>query len=133
MSRLFLHRVEPLIEDGVMIFRDVPENPLQENCGVKYRLEINTTKDKVARTYGWGTGYPMPCDEGPEGYVYAPDGFRKGSIVFVNIDDDLLTATKYDTSTRDKFFESLKKAEHFDSLDFLDKKFSLIGKVLYVI
>jgi len=127
MPRLFLHRVEPIRKDGTVTLEKVPE--VKYNIGVKYKLTIKPLNDNYARAYGWASGdYPMASDEGPQGNIYAPDGFGMGKIVFVDVNDELLSVSQKDNTSIDKFLENLKDADLTQSIDQM-QGFSLVGKI----
>ncbi len=130
MPALYLHRVEPIEKDGRIVLEKVPEKPEQQNLGVEYELEIKILDLTHAKAYGWSTGYPTPCDEGLQGSVYAPKGFRKGELAFVNINDELLSLSKMDNSSIDLFIANLGRAGLSQTIDRL-QGFSLIGEILY--
>src|SRR3989344_3945244 len=113
-ERLYIHRVEPVRRNGKVTLEPVPENPQQENLGVKYRLAILKKDGKNATCYGWDTGYRGGgFDEVtyPEAEIYAPNGFMKGNTVFVNAIDKMLGISTRDMSSIDRFLESLNESD----------------------
>lgn len=130
MSRLYLHRMEPVEKDGRIVLEKVPENVEQCNCGVDYKFEIKLLDSTHAKSYGWSTGYPSPCDEGPKGRVYAPKGFKKGNLAFITVDDWLLSVSKMSINSIDDFLANLEKADVAKAIDTL-QGFSLIGEISY--
>ena len=61
--------------------------------------------------------------------VYAPKGFRKGELAFVNINDELLSLSKMDNSSIDLFLTNLDKAGLAQTIDRL-QGFSIMGEIL---
>ncbi len=131
MQRLYLHRVEPARKDGRFVLEKVPERPECENCGVKYRLAIEQLGSIHAKAYGWSTGYPLPCDEGPIGRVYAPMGFKKGNIAYVQMDDFMVSAAEMENFSIEGFIDNLEKGEAVASVIRQLKQFSLVGEIMY--
>ena len=131
MGTMYLRRIEPVEKDGKVILEKVPENPKQDNFGVEYRLSARLIDKNHAKTYGWNTGYPcVSCDDGPKGTIYAPKGFNKGELVFVNVEDELLSVSKMNNSSLEQFLANLEKEDILGAIDKL-QGFSLIGELLH--
>ncbi len=129
MATLYLHRLNLVEREGVFKLEKVPENKEQCNCGVHYRLSTSPIDENHARVHGWDTGYPSGCDGGAKGTIYAPKGFKRGERAFVDVDDWLLSVSKKDNSSLDKFLANIEKAGVLLEIDRL-QGFSLIGEVM---
>ena len=116
MPRLYLHRVKLVEKDGEKKLERVPERPKKSNMDVRYRIGIKVTDDTHAKAYGWSTGgYNLPCNQGPEGTVYAPNGFKKGKLAFVDIEDPLLGEEA--AASLDKFLANLPLSQDSSGID----------------
>jgi len=132
MGTLYLHRVKPVEEDGTLKLEKVPEKKKQENFGVTYRVAIDLIDTTHANVYGWDTGYPAfdPSDGGARGSVYAPEGFFKGKLAFVSIKDEMLSASKMDNTTIDKFLKNIRNSDLEGIMEMM-QGYSLVGEIEY--
>ena len=130
MATLYLHRLNLVEREGIFKLEKVPENKEQHNFGVRYRLSISLIDENHAKVHGWDTGYPTGCDGGVKGTIYAPKGLKKRELVFVDVNDELLSVSKEDNSSLDKFLANLEKSEALLEIDKL-QGFSFIGEIIY--
>ena len=124
--------MEIVDKNGKKTLEKLAEKPKEHNMGIHYRMEIVKTDGKNALIYGWETGYPGGCDcvNTPEGKIYAPKGFGKGEIVYVDIKDKMVEVSKRDNSSLEKFLDNLDIADIDDSISKL-QGFTLMGEIRF--
>ena len=127
-ERLYIHRAELLRKNGYVGIEKLPEDERNFNLGIKCKLSVVKIDDNNAVCYGWSTGYSCSgfdaiC-KGAE--IYAPKGFSKGNIAFVNAIDKLMGISIRDFSSLDKFLENLDKVDVEDTIREL-QGFSFFG------
>lgn len=123
-----------LIEDGTGGYKleKVPEKKDGSKLGIEYGIGIRKIDDKNAYVLGWRSpneGW-MPCDEGASGRAYAPNGFKIDQVVFVKINDAMVTASQMDINSIDSLLSSLEKAEALNYADLISKC-NLVGKITF--
>ncbi len=129
MKVMELQRVEVIEKNGGVEYRSVEGSKDNFFMGSIYTLGITPMNDNEARVHGWNTGYPQAYDEGPNGYCYSPSGLKKESIVYVSLDDFLLSACLDRAKSAEEFRKSLDEAALNHKINMMSGV-TLVGKIL---